>query len=90
LAGIAPDRPESRPAVCKFSKNIRLGLRRSPQGQSYTKVCKVKFFLEKEGTLVVSRARRNRYHLSDLLAQVRKSNKHIATEWGGPAGREVW
>jgi len=44
----------------------------------------------KEGTLAVSRARKNRYHLSELLAQVRKANKHVATEWGGPAGREVW
>ena len=45
LPGITPARPESRPEDCKFSKNIRLGLRRSPQGQGYTKVCKVKFFL---------------------------------------------
>jgi antitoxin MazE len=44
----------------------------------------------KAGTLVIRRARNNRYRLSDLLAQVRKTNKHGETEWGGPAGREVW
>jgi hypothetical protein len=45
LPGIAPDRPESRPEVCKLSKSIWLSLRRQPPAQSYTKVCKVKIFL---------------------------------------------
>jgi antitoxin MazE len=44
----------------------------------------------KAGTLVISRAQTNRYRLSDLLAKVRKTHKHGETEWGGPAGREVW
>jgi len=44
----------------------------------------------KSGTLVIRRARKKRYRLSDLLAQVRKTNAHSETEWGGPKGREVW
>jgi len=42
------------------------------------------------GTLVISRARKRRYSLSGLLAQVRKTNVHSETGWGGPMGREVW
>jgi len=45
LAGIAPDRPESRPEGCKLSKSNWPVPRRRPQAQSYTKDCKVKFFL---------------------------------------------
>ena len=44
----------------------------------------------KAGTLVIRRAPKNRYRLSDLLAQVRKTNVHSETKWGEPQGREVW
>jgi len=44
----------------------------------------------KAGTLVISRARKNRYRLSDLLAQVRKTNLPPETEWGPPMGQEHW
>ena len=44
----------------------------------------------RSGTLVITRVRKNRYRLSDLLAQVRPANVHSETGWGGPMGREVW
>jgi len=42
------------------------------------------------GMLVISRVQQNRYGLSDLLAQVQKTNMHSETKWGGPMGGEVW
>ena len=42
------------------------------------------------GTLVIRRARKNRYRLSNLLAGVRKTNVPSETAWGEPRGREVW
>jgi len=45
LPGIAPERPGSRPEICKFSKNLWLRLRRPPLAKSYTLFCKVKFLL---------------------------------------------
>ena len=44
----------------------------------------------KAGTLVISRAQKRRDSLRGLLAQVRKTNVHSETGWGGPRGREVW
>ena len=44
----------------------------------------------KSGTLVISRALKKRYRLSDLLAQVRKTNVPPETEWGHPTGQEHW
>ena len=44
----------------------------------------------KSGSLVISRARRNSYRLSDLLSQVRRTNVHSETEWGAPTRRECW
>jgi antitoxin MazE len=44
----------------------------------------------KAGTLVISRARINRYRLNHLLAQVKKTNTHSETDWGGPKGKEIW
>jgi antitoxin MazE len=44
----------------------------------------------KSGALVIRRAKRKRHRLSDLLAQVRKTNLHAETNWGEPAGREIW
>jgi antitoxin MazE len=44
----------------------------------------------KSGTLVISRARKNRYRLTNLLALVRETKAHPETEWGGPKGGEVW
>src|SRR5271170_7974679 len=35
----------------------------------------------KEGTLIISREHKKRYRLSDLLAKVRKTKKHVETEW---------
>ena len=44
----------------------------------------------KSGTLVISRARKNRYKLGTLLAQVKKGNLHSETNWGEAKGREAW
>ncbi len=44
----------------------------------------------KSGTLVISPARKSRYLLGALLAQVRKANLHSEAEWGEPKGREAW
>ena len=42
----------------------------------------------RSGTLVITRVRKNRYRLSDLLAQVRPAMCIRETGWGGPMGRE--
>jgi antitoxin MazE len=44
----------------------------------------------KEGTLVISRERKKRCGLSDLLAKVRKTKKHAEADWGRSVGREAW
>ena len=42
------------------------------------------------GKLVISVVKKRRDSLGSLLAQMRKSNQHDETDWGGPVGGEVW
>jgi antitoxin MazE len=42
-----------------------------------------------DGTLVI-RPGRPRYTLRELVAGISSRNRHDETEWGGPAGHEVW
>jgi antitoxin MazE len=42
------------------------------------------------GKLVISPLREKRRSLHSLMARMRKSNQHSETDWGDPAGREVW
>ena len=41
------------------------------------------------GVIVLSPARR-KYRLKDLVAKITAKNCHHETEWGKPAGKEVW
>jgi antitoxin MazE len=41
------------------------------------------------GDVVIRRAR-PRYSLDDLVGQITARNRHGATDWGGPRGRESW
>jgi antitoxin MazE len=42
-----------------------------------------------ENGLLVRPARR-RYRLADLVRKITDANRHGETDWGKPAGREVW
>jgi antitoxin MazE len=44
------------------------------------------------GTVVLVPERRiqRRYLLGDLVRRITKKNRHSATDFGGPMGREVW
>jgi antitoxin MazE len=42
------------------------------------------------GRLVISPLPGKRYRLRALLARMRRSNRPSETQWGGPAGKEVW
>ena len=44
----------------------------------------------KSGKLVIAPAIKKRCCLRSLLARIQKSNLHSETEWGSPAGGEVW
>jgi antitoxin MazE len=46
----------------------------------------------KNGTLILTPARSNRkkYNLKDLVAKIPKGSRSKETEWGKPAGNEVW
>jgi antitoxin MazE len=43
----------------------------------------------RDGAIVITPARR-RFTLDELLAQVTPDNIHGETDWGPPAGKEVW
>ena len=43
-----------------------------------------------KGCLIVEPPARPSYTLEELLAGVRPSNLHGETDWGPPAGKEVW
>ena len=44
-----------------------------------------------EGVIVIKKSRKNpKYCLSDLVSQITDENRHAATDWGEPKGREIW
>ncbi len=43
-----------------------------------------------KGRLVITPAQIKKVSLKKLLAKVTRSNVHPETEWGLPAGKEVW
>lgn len=42
------------------------------------------------GKIVVKPRRQRRYALAELLRGVTKRNRHVALDWGGRVGQEVW
>lgn len=46
--------------------------------------------LEVTGGTLVATPVRKRPKLSELVARITPKNRHAATDWGNPAGREVW
>jgi antitoxin MazE len=49
----------------------------------------VKMVLDREGAIVLRPSRR-KYELSDLVARITPQNRHHATDWGQPEGKESW
>ena len=45
--------------------------------------------LDRDGSIVL-RSAPKRYALSDLVSRITPKNRHRATSWGGPQGKEVW
>lgn len=43
-----------------------------------------------EGKLQIASVRRSKYMTEELLAGVTDENIHGETDWGPPAGKEVW
>ena len=43
-----------------------------------------------QGSLVISKAMRDEYSLSELLNEVNSENMHREVDFGAPAGNEVW
>lgn len=43
-----------------------------------------------EGVIVIKKSRKTKYCLSDLVSQITDENRHTATDWGEPKGREIW
>jgi antitoxin component of MazEF toxin-antitoxin module len=39
---------------------------------------------------IVRKARRRRYSLDKLVAQIKPVNRHRETEWGAARGKEAW
>jgi antitoxin MazE len=42
-----------------------------------------------DGAIVI-RPSRPRYSLDELVGRITARNRHTETDWGGPAGHEVW
>jgi len=77
-------------AVQKWGNSLAIRIPQAfAQESQLTNGTKVNLQL-KAGKLVISRARKRRYQLSDLLAKVSKTNRHLETDWGRPVGREIW
>jgi|CXWL01.1.fsa_nt_gi antitoxin MazE len=45
--------------------------------------------IAKEGTIVITPTAARRYRLSTLLAEVTPKNRHKATDFDGPVGKEL-
>jgi len=45
--------------------------------------------LDRDGSIVL-RSTRKKYGLSDLVSRITVRNRHRATDWGQPQGRESW
>jgi len=45
--------------------------------------------LDRDGSIVLRSARR-KYSLAGLVSRINTRNRHPATEWGRPQGKESW
>jgi len=45
---------------------------------------------EEAGRIVIEPLRRKEYDLAELLKGISRHNLHAETDFGGPAGNEVW
>ncbi|MBZ5607971.1 MAG: AbrB/MazE/SpoVT family DNA-binding domain-containing protein [Acidobacteriia bacterium] len=45
--------------------------------------------LERDGSIKL-RSTRRKYELSELVSRITSKNRHPATEWGRPQGKESW
>jgi antitoxin MazE len=45
--------------------------------------------LTRDGSIVL-RSSRRRYQLQELVSRITPRNRQAETEWGSPAGRELW
>ncbi|BAH74666.1 AbrB/MazE/SpoVT family DNA-binding domain-containing protein [Solidesulfovibrio magneticus] len=43
-----------------------------------------------EGIVIKKAQPKPQYRLADLVSQITDENRHEATEWGDPMGREIW
>lgn len=43
-----------------------------------------------EGVVIKKTRRRPQYSLEDLVSRITDENRHDATDWGEPKGREIW
>jgi antitoxin MazE len=77
-------------AVQKWGNSLAIRIPRAFAGEMHLgNGAEVNLHL-KSGKLVVSSIAPRRQDLRSLLARVRKSNLHSESDWGGPAGNEVW
>lgn len=44
----------------------------------------------KEGVIVIEQLSKPKYTLDELLAHITPENLHKETDWGKPAGKEIW
>ena len=79
---------DSRIAKWGNSLAIRIPLAIAKQA-SITEGDSVKLTLDRDGSIVLRPARR-KYELSDLVARITPKNRHRATDWGQPQGKESW
>ena len=50
---------------------------------------RLSFDLGGDGSIVL-RSRHRKYSLDQLVAAIRPGNRHRATDWGPPKGKETW
>lgn len=43
-----------------------------------------------EGRLIIAPRNKRKYTLKELVDEITPENMHGETEWGSPAGKEVW
>lgn len=50
----------------------------------------VSIVTSQEGIVIRKVRQRPKYSLKELVSQITEENRHPATEWGDPKGREIW
>jgi antitoxin MazE len=79
----------SRTRVQKWGNSLALRIPKS-EAENLGLVAGSEVTLSASRGALVARPAARRPRLSDLVKAITTKNRHAGTDWGSPAGREVW